>query len=875
MSEERIWHAEKGQDVLEAFGSSAKNGLTLQQVEELRKIHGYNELEGKKKKSFFERFLDQFKDFMIAILIVAAAVAFLMGERIDAIIILSIVLLNAIFGVVQESKAEESLEALKKMSAPHAKVLRDGKVEIIDARDLVPGDVALLESGDMIPADARLLESVNLKVEESALTGESTSVDKTIDVLPEEALLADRTNMIFSSSLISYGRAKAVITGTGMKTEVGKIASMIMNTGSESTPLQRNINQLGKTIGAFCLAICAFIFAVGMYQDREPFEMFLISISLAVAAIPEGLPAVVTVVLAIGVQRLVKENAIIRKLPAVETLGSASIICSDKTGTLTQNKMTVVEVFNGTELTKDLADAKNENLLRLAMLCTDAEIQVDSEGNKKNIGDPTEIALVAVAEHANFEKSTEEQRTPRVAEVPFDSDRKLMTTVHQLPDNTYQVITKGAPDALLKLCTFYKGQALTQEGREQILKSNESMASDALRVLAVASRIVTELPAEATPESYEHDLELVGLLGMIDPPRPEAREAVRICQGAGIRPIMITGDHPITAVAIAKDLGIFREGDGILTGGELKELSQEQLEESIEKYSVYARVAPEDKVRIVTAWQKADKIVAMTGDGVNDAPALKKADIGCAMGITGTDVSKEAADMVLTDDNFATIVAAVREGRSIYDNIRKSIQFLLSCNTGEIIVFFIAILMNWDSPLLAIHILWVNLVTDSFPALALGMEPTEKTIMNRKPRDCHGSIFSGGMGSAILIQGTLIGAVTLVAFWISGDHNDGGAVDLARTMAFATLAFSQLFLAWGIRSRTSTIWAIGWFTNMWMWKAFFLSLTLQLCVLLITPLQKIFSVVDMNGEQWLWVIGLSLIPVILLEIKTMITSGEN
>ena len=869
MVKERIWHAEKGQDVLKVFGTSAETGLSPEQVEELRKTYGYNELEGKEKPSFLSRLLDQFKDFMIIILLIAAAVSFALGEKTDAIIIVTIVIVNAIVGIVQENKAEESLEALKKMSAPNAKVLRSGKTKIIDARELVPGDIILLEAGDLIPADGRLLETANLKVEESALTGESTSVDKDSDFLPPDSLLADRTNMIFSSSMISYGRARAVIVGTGMNTEVGKIASMIMDTEAESTPLQKSIGQLGKILGVACLGICAFIFAVGLYQGREPFDMFLIAVSLAVAAIPEGLPAVVTVVLAIGVQRLVKQHAIVRKLPAVETLGSASIICSDKTGTLTQNKMTVVEVFNGENSTEDIANLDNENLLRFALLCTDAEIQIDEDGSRKELGDPTELALVVAAEQAKFEKYAEENRTPRVAEVPFDSERKLMTTVHRLRGDAYRIITKGAPDALAKVCTRYHGETITPEFQSQILKANEKMAEKALRVLAVATKIVTELPKEATSENYEQDLEFVGLLGMIDPPRPEVRDAVAVCRVAGIRPIMITGDHPLTAMAIAKDLGIYEENDGVLTGSELSELSQEYLEENIENYSVYARVAPEDKVRIVTAWQKRDKIVAMTGDGVNDAPALKKADIGCAMGITGTDVSKEAADMILTDDNFATIVAAIQEGRSIYDNIRKSIQFLLSSNFGEIVVFFVAILMNWDSPLLPIHILWINLVTDSFPALALGVEPTEKGIMNRKPRDAKKSLFADGVGTAIIRQGVLIGAVTLIAFWLSGDHSDGGSIALGQTMAFATLGLSELFLAWGIRSH-HTINQIGWFTNPWMWRAFILALVLQLSVLLIEPLQEIFSLTHLNMEQWLWVLGLSLLPTLILEVRKII-----
>lgn len=869
MSEERIWHAEKGQDILKVFGTSPETGLTAAQVEELRKIYGSNELEGKEKRSFLSRLLDQFKDFMILILLIAAAVSFLLGERTDAMIIVLIVVVNAVVGVIQENKAEESLAALQKMSAPNAKVWRDGKSQIIDAKDIVPGDIILLEAGDLVPADARLLESANLRAEESALTGESTSVEKNADLLPGDTLLADRTNMVFSSCMISYGRARAVVTSTGMNTEVGKIASMILNTETEDTPLQKNIGQLGKILGIVCLVICAGIFGIGILENRDPFDMFLISVSLAVAAIPEGLPAVVTVVLAIGVQRLVKEHAIIRKLPAVETLGSASIICSDKTGTLTQNKMTVVEVFNGTESTENLKDPANMELLRLALLCTDAEIQIDDQGNRREIGDPTEVALVVAGETAQLIKTEEESKTPRIAEVPFDSDRKLMTTAHQLPNDACEIITKGAPDALIQRCTHFQGRPITEEDRKLILAANEKMAAKALRVLAVARRFVPELPAESTSDAYEHSLEFVGLLGMIDPPRPEVLDAVRVARKAGIRPVMITGDHPLTAVAIAKELDIFREGDQFLTGADLHEMPQEELEDKIATYSVYARVAPEDKVRIVTAWQKLGKIVAMTGDGVNDAPALKKADIGCAMGITGTDVSKEAADMILTDDNFATIVSAIREGRNIFDNIRKSIIFLLSCNTGEIGVFLVAISLNWDSPLLPIHILWVNLVTDSFPALALGVEPPEPTVMDRQPRDPKKGIFAGGAMYFILLQGILVAVVTLIAFWVTGDHADGGGIETARTMAFSTLSFVQLFLAWSIRSH-STISKAGWFSNPWMWKAFFVSATLQVSVLVIKPLQEIFQLTDMTMEQWLWVLGLSLIPAILLEVRKIV-----
>ena len=853
MIKERIWHAEKGQDVLKVFGTSAETGLTPEQVEELRTQCGFNELQSAEKKGLLARFIDQFKDFMILVLLIAAAVSFALGEKADAFIIITIVVLNAVVGIIQENKAEESLEALKKMSAPQAKVLRNGQVLFIHSREIVPGDIFILEAGDLIPADGRLLEIANLRVEESALTGESLAVEKTTDLVAPDSLLGDRINMVFSSSMVSYGRGRAIAVNTGMGTQVGKIATMLMNTDNEPTPLQKSIGQLGKYLGVITLAICFIIFGVGLYQGRDIFEMFLIAVSLAVAAIPEGLPAVVTVVLAIGVQQLVKKHAIIRKLPAVETLGSASIICSDKTGTLTQNKMTVVEVFNGTISSDQLTDSANQELLHWATLCNDAEIQRDSDGNRKDLGDPTEIAIVVAGETAGLLKKELEATTPRVSEVPFDSGRKLMTTVHQLPNGTYKVITKGAPDVLLSRCSRFLGQPITSDHHKQIEAANLAMAERALRVLSVGTKIVTTLPEEATSEFYETDLDFLGLLGMIDPPRPEVKVAVETCRIAGIRPIMITGDHPATALAIAKELGIFNEGDEILTGAQLRDIPEEQLEATIANYSVYARVAPEDKVRIVTAWQNQGKIVAMTGDGVNDAPALKKADIGCAMGITGTDVSKQAADMILTDDNFATIVSAVHEGRGIFDNIRKAIQFLLSCNTGEIIVFFVAILMNWDSPLLPIHILWINLVTDSFPALALGMEPTEAGIMKRPPRDPKKNIFSDGVGIGILEYGFLVGVVTLIAFWISGTHDEEATLATARTMAFATLGIVQLFLAWSLRSNLP-LWRTGLMGNKWMWYAFFASLSLQLAVMLIDPIQNIFSLTYLTGEQWLWVI---------------------
>ena len=863
------WHTMDKDQISESFGSHLSQGLTDEQVENLRDTYGWNRLEEAKRKTMFSRFIDQFKDFMIIILIIAAAVSFVLGEHTDAIIIISIVVLNALFGVIQENKAEKSLDALKKLSAPNAKVLRNGQTVVIPSCELVPGDIILLEAGDLLSADGRLIEVANFKVEEASLTGESLPVEKTIKTLPADLPLGDRKNMVFSSSIVVYGRGRAIVTETGMNTEVGKIATMILTTEAESTPLQKSIGQLGKNLGIITLGICAFIFAVGLFQGKGLFEMFLTSVSLAVAAIPEGLPAIVTVVLALGVQRMVKKHAIIRKMPAVETLGSASIICSDKTGTLTENKMTIVELATMNGSSEDISDPNFNDLLTWGALCTDAEIRVQTDGSLKEIGDPTELAIVMAAHKQNLIKSQIETQLPRVFELPFDSTRKLMTTFHKTASD-FLAITKGAPDVLLAACDTILGpngtEPLTPELRARIEAFNQSMGEKALRVLALATRTHATLPESNEPTDIETGLMFIGLLGMIDPPRKEVKDAVAVCNSAGIRAIMITGDHPVTASTIARNLGILNDGDLTITGQELAQMSQEDLEENLTKYSVYARVAPEHKVRIVDAWQKAGHIVAMTGDGVNDAPALKKANIGCAMGITGTDVSKEAADMILTDDNFATIVSAVQEGRNIYDNIRKSIHFLLSCNSGEILVFFIAISLAWDSPLLPIHILWVNLVTDSLPALALGMEPADPNIMERGPRDPNKGIFAGGLGREIIVQGSLVAAVTLAAFWISGDHISGGGIETGRTMAFATLGIVQLVLAWGLRSELPLL-KIGLASNPWMIGAFFTSLALQLAVLLIPPLQEIFSLVPLSCEQWLWVLALSFIPAVLVEIR--------
>ena len=835
--------------------TNIKEGLTEEQVKANYEKYGMNELKQKKKKSLFVKFLEQFKDFMIIVLIIAAivsgAVGIAEGEGItDTIIILIVVVLNAIIGVVQESKAEKSLEALQKLSAHASKVVRNGKVAVVQSRELVPGDVVVLDTGDYVPADLRIVESANLKSQEASLTGESVPVDKNTETIDDEKVsLGDRTNMLFSSSLITYGRGKGIVVETGMNTEVGKIAKIISDTEGTETPLQTKLNKLGKTLGIAALAICIVIFIIGIAYGKDVIDMFMTAVSLAVAAIPEGLAAVSTIVLAIGVQRMVKKNAIIKKLPAVETLGSATVICSDKTGTLTQNKMTVQKVFVNNEVVeaKDIKDISNEldRLMQVCTLCNDTKIGAERELT----GDPTETALIDLGFKINFDVK-EVLELKRVKEIPFDSDRKLMTTVNKVGEK-YFVYTKGGIDELLARCNSYivNGEIKTDldKYKAEINKYNVDMAKDALRVLAMAYKEMDHEPTDEEMKNIENDLIFVGMVGMIDPPREEVKVAVEKCKTAGIKTVMITGDHKITAVAIAKALGILENEDEAITGSELEEMSDEDLTKNIRKYSVYARVSPEHKVRIVKAWQANGEIVAMTGDGVNDAPALKTADIGCAMGIVGTDVSKEAADVILTDDNFATIVSSVEEGRRIYDNILKAIQFLLSSNVGEIIVLFLAILItpwlgstfNIDigliEVLLPIHILWINLVTDSLPALALAVDPAEDDVMKRKPKKQKG-IFTKGMSFRVVYQGVMIGLLTLAAFIIgiaTPEENlptmvkiDGtlygveevenldealanGAeyvekqevkVEIGQTMAFMVLAFSELVHVFNIRN---------------------------------------------------------------------------
>lgn len=879
--EKKEWYSLSTDDVLKEFQTDSEKGLSSQQVEKAREERGLNEITSKNKKTVWAMLVEQFKDFMIIILLIAAAISGYVGVQegegfVDSIIILIIVILNAIIGVAQELKAQKSLEALKNLSAPHCKVIRNGKVENIESKYLVPGDIVTLDTGDYVPADLRLIESVNLKIQESALTGESVPVEKDCEIINESNVgIGDRTNSAFSSSLVTYGRGKGVVVGIGMNTEVGKIASMLDAVDESETPLKRRLEALGKTLGIAALVICALIFIVGAFiYQKEPIHMFMTAVSLAVAAIPEGLPAISTIVLSIGVQRMVKRNAIIRTLPSVETLGSATVICSDKTGTLTQNRMTVEKLYYNEEIydTDEKINNIDEHLNLLVncmVLCNDSKIKTE-EDKTTVIGDPTETALVDLGMKYSIVKTDLEQLYKRVEEVPFDSDRKLMTTVHE-KNGRYIVYTKGAVDELLaRTSKVYVGNQeieINDAYKEEILKVNTELASNALRVLAMAYKVVDSLPEHSDMLSIENDLVYIGMVGMIDPARPEAKEAVAKCRTAGIKPVMITGDHKVTAVAIAKDIGILSENDKAITGAELEQMSQEDLEKNVQDYAVYARVSPEHKVRIVKAWQSKGEVVAMTGDGVNDAPALKTADIGAAMGIVGTDVAKEAADVVLTDDNFATIVSAVEEGRRIYDNILKAIQFLLSSNIGEIITLFIATILNWAEPLLPIHILWINLVTDSLPALALAVDPAEKNIMNRKAKKTN-NIFSKGMVWRIIYQGIMVGGLTLLAFSIGCEFNyhNEALMPQAQTMAFAVLAVSQLVHVFNIRSNKDSIFKVGFGTNKTLLGATAISLLLMFVVLEVPFLREIFSVANLDPLHWGIVFLLALAPLIIVEI---------
>ena len=896
--EKRNWFNKTFKEVEKELETDLEKGLSKEKVEERQEKYGFNELQQIAKKSIIQRFLEQFKDFSIIVLIIAAIVSgivgVLQGEGItDTIIILIVVIVNAIIGVAQESKAEKSLEALQKLSDHASKVIRNENMEVVPSKELVPGDIIVLDTGDYIPADLRIIEAVNLKTQESSLTGESVPVEKTSEIIEEQEIgIGDRKNMLFSSSLVTYGRGKGIVVETGMTTEVGKIAGMINSTEKQQTPLQQKLDKLGKTLGIAALVICVVIFILGILQGKEIISMFMTAVSLAVAAIPEGLVAVSTIVLAIGVQKMVKKNAIVKRLPAVETLGSATVICSDKTGTLTQNKMTVEKIFwndatrEASNISDDEIDEELTKLVYANMLCNDTKVSVDGTLT----GDPTETALVDMGFKLNFDPSIYD-RMERVQEIPFDSDRKLMTTVNKV-GNKYVVYTKGGIDEILKRCNSYEiGGQISEELESYINKirqENEKMAQNALRVLGCAYKEIDHIPTKEEMKTIENDLIFIGMVGMIDPPREEAKLAVEKCKTAGIKTVMITGDHKITATAIAKKLGILENDDEAITGLELEQMTDEELEKNVRHYSVYARVSPEHKVRIVKAWQKNGEVVAMTGDGVNDSPALKKADIGCAMGIVGTDVAKEAADVILTDDNFATVVSAVEEGRKIYDNILKVIQFLLSSNIGEVVVLFFATLLtplfgkwfgitdiNGLEILLPIHILWINLVTDSLPALALAFDPANSDIMQRKPIKPGKGIFTKGMTWRVVYQGIMIGGLTLAAFMIGLATTkepigtltlDQSKIEVGQTMAFVTLALSELVHVFNVRDNKKSIFRTGIFNNMKLIGAIIISAALMFVILLIPGLREIFSIPVLPTENIIELICLVLAPIVIVEI---------
>lgn len=900
------WYQMEIDQAVQMLESDLRKGLDDSIVKAKREKFGPNELEEEAGKPLWVKFLDQFKEFLVILLFIAAIVSGILGEWIDSIVIMAIVILNAVIGVFQEYKAEQSLAALKRLSAPLAKTLRNEHVKSIPAQELVPGDIIILEAGDFIPADARLIEAVNLKIEEAALTGESVPAEKTNAVFNEDLPLGDQKNLVFMGTVVTYGRGKAIVVNTGMNTEIGQIAKLIKQAVPEPTPLQEKMTEFSKYLGILAIVVCALIFILGWLRGENLTTMFLTSVSLAVAAIPEGLPAIVTIVLAIGVQRLAKQSAIIRKLPAVETLGAATIICSDKTGTLTQNQMTVRKVFvagkwhevtgqgynPSGEYFKDgkkaqVGEGPLKTLLLCGVLCNDALLEEDGKEDEriwKIIGDPTEGALVVAAAKAGIDREILTKEYERVYEIPFDSDRKLMTTINkgglshlhfqkierETPQGLWAV-TKGAPDIVLDRCssvmTAEGVKDLTPNLKEQLMKCNGTMAQDALRVLGVAVRRMPEAN-RIDLKTVEAKMTFVGFWGMIDPPRPEVKDSITECLTAGIKPVMITGDHRDTATAIARELGLLQEDELVLTGQELDSIGDDELNHKAEKISVYARVSPQHKVRIVNVFRNKGEVVAMTGDGVNDAPALKRADIGAAMGITGTDVAKSAAEMVLADDNFATIVRAVREGRVIYENIKKSVYFLLSCNIGEIFGILLAILFQLPVPLLAIQILWVNLVTDSLPALALGMEPAEPEIMKRKPRRKEEGIFVKGMKRTIVVEGFLIGALTLLAFYIGVNYN--GSIEQGRTMAFATLCFSQLFHVFNFRSVRDSIFKKGMAVNKHLFGASVFSALTQLIVMLTPSFQTVFKVTPLDLNHWLIVIVFAMTTIPLVEIWKLV-----
>ncbi|KRO00569.1 cation-translocating P-type ATPase [Companilactobacillus kimchiensis] len=861
---------------------TTKEGLSDQEAKARLDKNGSNTLAQGKRKNLFQRFLYQFKDFMIIVLLIAAFVSGVLAkEWADAGLILAVVIINAIFGVFQESKAEEAIDALKEMSTPEAHVKRGGELETISSEDLVTGDLVLLEAGDVVPADIRLLDSASMKIEESALTGESVPVEKSANILTNEDIpLGDRKNMAYMNSNVTYGRGTGIVVGTGMNTQVGQIAGMINSAEETSTPLQDNLNSLGKVLTWLILAIAAIIFAVGIFNNPEGLpmnelviNMLLVAISLAVAAIPEGLPAIVTIILALGTTRMSKRKALVRKLPAVETLGSTDIVASDKTGTLTQNKMTVEKVYQYGQLQDASLDISgSDKVLQIMTFANDTKIQNDGV----LLGDPTETALVQFGFDHNYQVEEELKKEPRIAEVPFDSERKLMSTIHELNNGKFLVAVKGAPDMLLQRVSHIQAtpddiRDFNDNDKNEILHQNKTMATKALRVLAMGYKIIDQIPVEVNSETIEHDLTFAGLIGMIDPERPEAAKAVADAKSAGIRPLMITGDHQDTAEAIAGRLGIIKPGDddAVITGAQLDQMSDAEFAKKVGQYSVYARVSPEHKVRIVNAWQKKGKVVAMTGDGVNDAPALKSADIGIGMGITGTEVSKGASDMVLADDNFATIIVAVEEGRKVFSNIQKSIQYLLSANLGEVLTLFMMTLLGWDI-LLPVQLLWINLATDTFPAIALGVEPTEPGIMKRKPRGRKSSFLSGGIGSSIIYQGILEGLITLGVYGLAilfPVHTGNAAMHAdALTMAYATLALIQLFHAFNVKSTYQSIFKVHPFRNKVFNIGVAASFIMVAATILIPGFNSLFHVTELNLLQWSIVLGAGLLMILIVEI---------
>ena len=863
-----MWQTLEKNDVIRRLNTKEREGLTEEEVKIRQAKYGKNKLKDKKKESIIIKFIKQFNDFMIITLIIAsiisAVISKMQGENdyVDSIIIIGIVIFNALMGVIQEAKAEKSIEALKQMTPQITKVIRNGKTTEINAEDLVKGDIVILETGNFIPADCRIIESHNLKIEESSLTGEAEPSLKEANIICKKDIpLGDMKNMAFMASTVVNGTGKAIVTETGMETKVGQIANMIIEDEAPETPLQKKLGEVGKILGIACLAICIIIFIIGLIKKIEPIEMFMTAVGLAVAAIPEGLPAIVTIMLSIGVTKMAKRNSIIRKLPAVETLGSSNVICSDKTGTLTQNKMKVVEV-----------KSKNPKfIITMATLCTDCEITVENN-QEKVIGEPTEKAIVEEGLHIGCNKKETEKIFQRINEIPFDSNRKMMTTIHRI-GSKYRIICKGAPDVLLDKCT----KEVLEIGDSQDIKvktldklkiknENEQMAHKALRVIAVAFKDVTELPSKIDSSTIENNLTFVGLIGMIDPPREGVKEAVKTCKTAGIKTVMITGDHLETAKAIAKDLGILNNGEKAITGQELDKMTQEQLEKNIKEYSVFARVTPEHKVRIVKAWQRNGAVVAMTGDGVNDSPALKNANIGIAMGKNGTDVAKNAADIILTDDNFVTIVEAVKQGRNIYDNIKKAVHFLLSTNIGEIVTIFVGLILGLKSPLLAIQLLWINLVTDSLPAIALGLEKPEKDIMQRKPIDSKKGIFANGLWNKIILEGTMIGVLTLVAFSIGNKYY---TLEVARTMAFLSIGFLELIHSINVKNEKS-IFETGLFENKYLVGSFVLGIFVQAIVVVVPAFAKVFEVVPLNLTQWIITIAISILPIPVIELQKKI-----